>query len=550
MNAPDQTTQSQPDPQTDVQSVGEESTTGTGTIAQDATVQRVARAALLVMVFYLLSRVTGLVREVIVGAQFGTSAGYDAYLAAFRVPDTLFQLIAGGALGSAFVPVFSQFWVKGEKAGAWLLFSRVLNLVTVVLIGAAGVAAMFALPLVERVIAPGFSAEQQQLTANLMRLMLFSTVLFGISGLVMGALNAMQHFLWPAVAPTVYNLAIIAGAWLLGESLGVYGVAIGVVAGSLGHLLVQLPDLFHAGARYSRSWAPRDPSVSEVARLMAPRVLGLLFVQMHFLVNTILASGLVTGSLSSLNYAWLLMLLPLGIFAQSVATAAFPTFAAQVAAGQSDEMRHTFGQALRTVLFVELPAATGLFLFGAALVGVLLERGAFTEESTLMVAYALQFYAVGLAAHGALEIVVRAFYALHDTWTPVAAGIAAMVLNIVLSLLLIGPLNFGGLALASSLAVIVETLLLLLLLRRRMGGIEGRALLVTLARSALACIGMGLLLRLIVNWLPTLSISLGEWLAVLLGILAAAFVYIAISWLLRSPELQLATSPILRRLRR
>ncbi len=550
MNAEEFTSQSQPDLQTTVQSTSAESATVVSAVAADATVQRVASAALLVMVFYLLSRVTGLVREVIVGAQFGTSAGYDAYLAAFRVPDTLFQLIAGGALGSAFVPVFSQFWVKGETAGAWLLFSRVLNLVTVVLICAAGVAAVFALPLVERVIAPGFSPEQQQLTANLMRLMLVSTVLFGISGLVMGALNAMQHFLWPAVAPTVYNLAIIAGAWLLGERLGVYGVAIGVVVGALGHLLVQLPDLFRAGARYSRSWAPRDPAVSEVARLMAPRVLGLFFVQMHFLINTILASGLDTGSLSSLNYAWLLMLLPLGIFAQSVATAAFPTFSAQVAAGQTAEMRHTFGQALRTVLFVELPAATGLFIFGAALVGVLLERGAFTEESTLMVAYALQFYAIGLAAHGALEIVVRAFYALHDTWTPVVAGIATMVLNIVLSLLLIGPLSFGGLALSSSLAVIIETLLLLFFLQRRMGGIEGRQLLAAVARAGVACIGMGMLLWLIASRLPLLSSELGEWLAVLLGILAAASVYIAISWLLRSPELQIATTPILRRLRR
>ena len=290
--------------------------------------RQLARATAIVMFFFVLSRVMGLAREVIIGARFGTTAELDAYLAAFRVPDILFQLVAGGALGSAFIPTFARYWAKADHAGAWLLFSRVLNLITLVLVALAGIAMLLAPLLVDRLIAPGFSLEQQTLTVSLMRWMLISTVLFGGSGLVMGALNATQHFLLPAAAPVFYNAAILAGAWFLSPIFGIYGLVIGVVVGALLHLLVQLPGLRQSGARYTPSFTWGDAGVREVMRLMGPRVLGLFFVQMHFLVNTILASGLPTGRLSALNYAWLLMLLPQGIFAQSIATAIFPTFAA------------------------------------------------------------------------------------------------------------------------------------------------------------------------------------------------------------------------------
>ncbi len=531
--------------------VERDSDVGVGVAPSDSDVgRRVARAAMLVMALYLLSRVTGLLREVVIAAQFGAGAELDAYLAAFRIPDLLFQLIAGGALGSAFIPVFSVAWTRGDRRGAWLLFSRVLNLLTVALVIAAVLAAIFAPWLVDRVIAPGFTPEQQAQTAVLMRIMLMSTVVFGVSGLVMGALNAVQHFLWPAFAPTLYNLAIMGGALLLAPSMGVYGLAVGVVVGAWGHLLVQLPPLRRHGGRYTASWSMRDPGVREVLWLMAPRVLGLLFVQMHFLVNTILASGLDAGSLSALNYAWLIMLLPLGVFAQSLATAAFPTFAAQVAADDRPGMRRTFGQALRTVLFVELPAAVGLFVFGGALVSLLFERGAFTDETTLWVVYALRFYAIGLAGHAALEIVVRAFYALHDTWTPVFAGMATMVLAIVLSVWWVDVWGFGGLALASSIAVLAETGILLILLRPRLGGIDGGALTVSLGRTLVAAASMGVVLWVIEGRLPTLAAMYPEWLLVVLSIGIGALVYAAVAWLLRSPELRWAAAPLLRRLRR
>lgn len=495
----------------------------------------IAGATLIVMVFFVLSRITGLAREMIIGAQFGTSAELDAYLAAFRVPDLLFQLVAGGALGSAFIPTFATYWVKDDDAGAWLLFSRVLNLVTLLLVVLAGVGAYFAPALVERVIAPGFAPEQQALTASLMRWMLISTVIFGASGLVMAALNALQHFLLPAAAPVIYNLSIIFGAWFLAPRIGIYGLVAGVMAGAAGHLLVQIPGLVRRHARYTFDWTVRDAGVYEVARLMAPRVLGLFFVQMHFLVNTILASGLSEGSLSSLNYAWLLMLLPLGVFAQAIATASFPTLSAQIAAGEPAAMRATFGQILRIILFLTIPAAVTLFTLRVPIIQLILQRGQFTAESTRMVAYALQFYALGLVAHSAVEITVRAFYALHNTWTPVIVGVAAMSLNIALSLLWVGALSYGGLALANTTATTLEMLLLLWLLRRIMGGLDGRRLAGTIARSLIAAAAMSGALWL---WLDRLSgPSITVWLTALGGLALAAAVYLGVSALLRSEEL-------------
>lgn len=507
-------------------------------------------ATVVVMLFFVLSRSSGLLREMIIGAQFGTSAELDAYLAAFRVPDLLFQLVAGGALGSAFIPIFSQVWTKEGEAPAWQLFSRVLNLVTLVLVGLALLATFFAQPLVAWVIAPGFDPGQQHLTASLMRWMLISTVVFGASGLFMGALNAVQHFALPALAPVLYNVAIIVGAWVLAPVYGIYGLVIGVVAGALAHFVVQIPALVRNGAHYHVDLSWRDPAVRQVGRLMAPRVLGLFFVQLNFLVNTILASGLAAGSLSALNFAWLLMLLPQGIFAQAIATVAFPTFAAQIAADDHPALHQTLSRTLRTVLFLTIPAAVVLFVLRIPLIQVLLQRGNFDTESTLAVAYALQFYALGLVAHAVVEILVRVFYALHDTLTPVLVGVGAMVMNILLSLWWIGGLSYGGLALANSVATGLEMLLLIFLLRRHLHRFAFGPILGSGLRAALAAAGMGLALWGWLGWLDQSEITVLPvgWVAALSGAGLAVVSYFLLSLLVGSEELTLVKALLRRRL--
>ena len=499
---------------------------------------QIARAAGLVMALFVVSRALGLLREMVISHQFGTGGDLDAYLAAFRLPDILFQIVAGGALASAFIPTFSAYLAHKDERGAWRLASAVINLVLLVTLFAGALAALLAPWLVRTIIAPGFEPAQQALTSDLMRLMLVTPVVFGVSGVVMGILNARQHFLLPALAPILYNLGIIAGAVGLAPSMGVRGLAVGVVAGAFAHLFIQIPGLIHHGLRYTPTLGLHNPGVREVGRLMLPRMLGLAAVQINFLVNTILASGLVEGSLAALNYAWLLMLLPQGIFAQSVATAAFPTFSTQAAKGQRDGMRSTLAATLRAVLYLALPAAVSLVVLPELLVQLIFQRGAFTETSTQMVAWALALFALGLPAHSVVEIVVRAFYALHDTRTPVMVGIAAMVLNVLLSLGFIsmfeavGWMPHGGLALSNSLATTIEMIVLLAIIRRRLGGLEGRRMASSLARIGLSSAAMGF----VAGALAWLLGGYSAWFSGIAAILMGLVEYVAASLALRTPE--------------
>ncbi|MDH7486777.1 MAG: murein biosynthesis integral membrane protein MurJ [Anaerolineae bacterium] len=504
---------------------------------------RIARAAGQVMLLFVLSRLLGLAREMIIGARFGTSAELDAYLAAFRLPDLIFQLVAGGALGSAFIPTFTAHLTRDDRAAAWRLASAVINLALLLLTLIALLAALFARPLVARVIAPGFSPAQQALTAQLLRGLLVSTVIFGVSGIVMGILNAFQHFLAPALAPTIYNLGIIGGAWFLAPRWGVHGLVAGVVAGAAGHLLVQLPALLRRRPHYVPTLGLSQADVREVGRLMGPRVLGLAAVQVNFLVNTILASGLAEGSLAALNYAWLLMLLPQGVVAQGIATAAFPTFSALVAREERAEMRATFSATLRAILFLSIPASAGLFVLRLPLIRLLLERGAFGSASTAAVAYALAFYSWGLVAHAVVEITARAFYALHDTLTPVLVGLAAMALNIVLSLALRGPLQHGGLALANTVATGLEMAVLLVLLRRRLGGLEERRVARATLRAVLVSGVMALALAGgLARWPVAHPLLLGGG-----GLLLGGAIYLLGMAALRAEELRMLPALLRRR---
>jgi len=501
---------------------------------------QIARAATLVMGLFILSRLLGLGRQMVIGALFGTSGELDAYLAANRVTETVFLVVAGGALGSAFIPTFAEHLAKEDHAGAWELASAVINLALIVMTVVVGLIALFAAPLVRTVIAPGFDLALQRLTVRLLRIMLITPIIFGVSGIVMGALNAYEHFLLPALAPSIYNLSIIGGAAILGPRLGVLGMAIGVVIGSALHLLVQVPQLFRYGAHYVPALGLRNPSVREVGRLMAPRVLGTAVAQLNLVINNRFATGMGEGALSAIGFAWMLMLLPQGVFAQAVGTAAFPTFAKQAGRGEYEKLQQALSATLRGIIFLSIPATVGLIMVGKPVVSLLFERGAFEAASTDAVAWALAFFALGLLGHAGLEIVARAFYALHDTFTPVWVGGLAMALNVALSLIL-PPIfasaqlqPFGGLALANSIATLLEFGLLLLLIRQRMKGIEERRMAKAFVRSGLAALAMGLTL---LGWqavLPNASALVRGGGGIALGLTT----YLGAAFLLRCDELQ------------
>jgi putative peptidoglycan lipid II flippase len=457
----------------------------------------VLRAAAIVFGAFILSRLLGLVRDIVITNAFGinTLEG-DAYAIATRLPDTIFHVIAGGALGSAFIPTFSAHFARDDAAGGWRLFSSVISLVTIVTIVVASITAIWAGPLI-RAFFPDLLLRRPELidvAPPLLRVMLLSTVIFGISGVMMGALNARQHFLLPAIAPVIYNLGIIFG--VLFWAPNIMGFAYGTVLGAFGHAAIQLPGLLREKARYRFRLTVRDPSVRRVLGLMGPRVLGLSFSYINPVLTQLLAQSMVLGSLRALDLGWRLMVMPQAILGQALGIAAFPTFATLAATGALAEMRRILADSLRLVLFLGLPAIVGLILLREPLILVLFRLD---SAEMALVAWALLFYAPGLVALAAIEVVARAFYALSDTRTPVLAGASQLLVMALLGWWLgytlfpsLGWQDHGGLALAASLANYLELGLLLYWLRPKLGGIGGQRLLDGLGRVLGASMVMAL----------------------------------------------------------
>lgn len=487
---------------------------------------QIAQAALIVLLGFLASGVLGLVRTAVIASVFGATDTLDAFYAAQRIPEMLFNLVAGGALGSAFIPVFSRF-LHEDTHKAWRLASATLTLsMGAALIGAV-LAALTATWFVPIFIAPDSAgADVQRLTIQLMRLMLVTPIVFSASGILMGILNAHQQFMLPALAISMNNIGLIVGALVFSRMMpdsvpSVYGLAYGAVLGAALHLVVQLPGLHGLGAQLRPLPRWNVDGLREVLVLMGPRVLGLAVVQLNFIVNVRLSLPMLAGSTVALTTAFTLMFFALGVIAQSVGTALFPSLSALAAEDDIDGFRVRLTSAMRSVLFLSLPAMVGLMLMGEPLIALIAERGAWTSESTQATAWALAFYAVGIAGHSLLEVLSRAFYALSDTWTPVLVGLASMVSNIALSLLFIrfigdpdslvrGP--FAGLALANSITTLAEGAVLWWLMRRRIGGLNDGPLFLMLARVSVAALGMGLLLwwgnQLTVDWPVLLQLTI------------------------------------------
>jgi putative peptidoglycan lipid II flippase len=477
--------------------------------AAESANRQIARAAGTVMVALVLSNLTNLVSLILNAKTFGTHAEMDAFLAANQVSETLFTLMAGGALGSAFIPTFTGMLTRGERGTAWKLASAIANLVLAFLTLAAVLMAIFARPVVRYVLAPGFANDpaQEALTVSLLRIMLPSAVIFGLSGLVMGILNSHQVFFIPALTPAMYRLGMIFGVLVLAPHMGIFGLAWGVVIGASLHLVSQLPSLLRLHGPYFPTLGLRLPSVREVGLLMAPRVFGVAVVQLNFWVNTRLASAMAEGSVTGVKWGLTMMLMPQAVIAQSVAMAALPTLSAQYALGKLDDIRASLAASLRGILFLALPASLGLMLLRQPIVALMLQYGKFDEQSTVLISWALLWYAAGLVGHCVVEILARAFYALHDTKTPVLVGSAAMGLNVLFSLLFsdwfarLGWMPHGGLALANSLATALEATGLIILMRRRLNGLQGRHVLTGAGQALAAALAMSAGLWLWLTWL-------------------------------------------------
>jgi len=508
----------------------------------------------------LFGQLAGLARGILVARQFGASPELDAFFAANRVSETLFLLVAGGALGSAFIPAFTGLLAKDEKDSAWRLASALANTVTLTLSLLAALIALFAPQVVRFALAPGLSTDPDlfSLTISLLRIQLISAVLFGLGGLIVGILNAHQVFLIPALTPAMYQLGIIFGALVLAPSMGIYGLAWGVVIGAVLYLFLQLPSLFKLLSQHQLLIADywslnlNDSNVRIVLLLMLPRLLGVAVVQLNFWVNTNLASNMEEGSVTSLTYAFSLMLMAQAAIAQSVAIAAMPTFSAQHALGKTDEMRASLAASLRGILLMAVPASVGLIILREPLISFLYQRGEFDSRDVQLVAWALLWFAAGLVGHSIMEVLTRAFYAQQDTKTPVIIGTIAMGLNVLFSILFsrwfaqIGWFPLGGLALANSLATALEATALFIFIRKRLNGIEGKSIADGAWRVALSALGMGIGLW----WWIRNAGSQTRWLVALGGVVIGGIIYLASVTILKVPEIKLLTMLVSKRLKR
>ncbi|KMY65843.1 hypothetical protein AAU61_19535 [Desulfocarbo indianensis] len=505
--------------------------------------QKVTRAAGVVGAATLASRVGGFIRDLVIAYFFGAGPAADAFFVAFRIPNLLRRLFAEGALTISFIPVYTEVLKQKGKEEAFLLARSTYGLLAAILLAVCLLGAVFA-PEVVRAMAPGFAPEGESygLAVTLTRWCLPYIFFVSLTALAAGVLNSMGHFFAPAASPVVLNLCLIASAAVLAPRMDppVLSLAVGVILGGLGQLLMQLPYLRAKGLSLKPAWDLANPALRRVAKLAAPAAFGAAVYQLTVFINTVLASLLPSGSVSYLYYADRLIEFPLGIFAIAVSTAILPSLSRQAADQDHAALIDTMGFGLRLTMFINLPAMAGLIVLAKPLVLLLFARGQFGAAEAVATAGALWGYAAGLWAFAALRSVLPAFYALKDTRTPVKVGLITLAINLAASLALMGPLQHVGLALATSISGAANLGILLWLLRRRLGPLGGRALVKSMAKAGLASLIMAAAVAAAAygpDWGEAGGL-LKRVARPLAGVAVGAVVFLLAAWAMRLPELR------------
>jgi len=507
-----------------------------------ATARTLARAGLIVTAAFLVSRVLGYVRLAVITAAIpaGAERDLDAFFAAFRIPDLVFQLAAAGALSTALIPLVSGLVAAGEEARAWRLVSSVTTLMVAAL-GALTVVLWLAAPFVVPPLVPGFQPAQTDQTIELTRTMLLGPLFLALGSVATSILNARGRFAASAIAPIAYNLAIIGGALLLVPGMGVAGLAVGVVAGSLAHVLIQLGPVARAGFRFRPGVDRADPLTARAFALMAPRAIGLGGAQVTFLVMTTLATTLAAGAVAGFTLAFTLLQIPVGVIGVPLGVVLLPSLAREAALGDVERFGRLLTRALGLLVFVMVgTTALGIVLADAA-VRILFGHGGLDETTLDATAAATATFLLGLTAHSAIAVLARAFYARQDTLTPVLVALAVVALDAALAVALIGPLGLSGLALAIAVGAWAEALALAAVLRRRIPTLSFAPVAATAARSVPAALAAGAAAWLAGRAAAALLGADDALVPLLLRTATAAaaggLVYLALSAVLRIPEL-------------
>ena len=427
-----------------------------------------ARAGLIVSGAFLVSRLLGWLRLVVIANALPYPSELDAFFAAFRIPDLLFQLVAAGALSSALIPVLASVITSDGTERAWRVVSTVTNLMLIALLILAGFVFIFADRLVP-LYTSGFDPVTMARTIELTRIMVLSPIFLALGAVATSVLNTQGRFAAAAVAPIVYNLAIIGAALLLTPSMGAVGLAIGVVAGSLGHVLVQIRPLQRLGFRYTPRIESGDPAARKALTLMAPRAIGLGASQITFVVVTALATNLGLGAVTAFTIAFTLLQIPIGVIGVPLGVVLFPSLSRGAAIGDQAEFIGLLNRAMRLLAVVMIPVAALAAILRVEVVALLF--GSFTPDAIQLIADTFLVFLIGAPAHALIAVLARAFYARQDTVTPVVVAIGAVIVNTTFATILVGSLGLPGIALAIAIAAWLEAGALTVLLRRREGSL-------------------------------------------------------------------------------
>lgn len=506
--------------------------------------EHVGRATLVVMATLFISRILGFVRETIVAGVYGATYQTDAFYAAFAIPDMMYDLLIAGALSAGFMPVFTGYLAKDDEEGAWKAANTFISVAIIFILVFNVFGMIFAKYLVPLVAAGVVNdPKKYELTVQLTRVMLPAVTFTVIAGLLKGILNSYKRFSTSALGPVVYNIGIILGAALLGRKFGIYGMAVGVIVGAILNVLVQTPDFLRVGGKFTLKIDLKNPGYKRMLSLMGPSIIGLAFVRLNLLLNQNIASLLDDGSITALRYAQRIMMLPVGIFSASISTTIFPTMTSLIAKKEYDEFKNTFSLGLRTLTFITVPCSVGLIALNVPIVRLLFKHGAFTEANLQLTAFALAFYCIGIIGQSIVPIIIRGFYSIQDTKTPVKIGFIVTVFNLILNLFFVNfsHLAIGGIAFSTSLTSVLEMILLYKMLGKRIRGLRTRELMTSGAKSTLASIIMGVVAFLSSKGIEELigySSKKTQIIGVGVPIVIAVIVYVVAAYILKMPELK------------
>ncbi len=502
--------------------------------------EKVSRAAGSIGTMTLFSRIFGFIRDLVIAMNFGSSAAADAFFVAFRIPNIQRRILGEGGMTAAFIPVFSEYLATDKEKEGWEFCSKLFLLLGITLGGVSLFIYVFASPLIS-ILAPGFvdDPDKFQLTVHLTEWMAGFLFFIGLSAFFTAILNTKKIFALPAAAPVLLNICIIISAIWISPKMEqpVMGLAIGVLVGGFIQIIMQWPLARSKGLRFKFSFDFKHQGIIKFGKLMLPAVLGVAVYEINILIDTLLASLLPGGSISYLYYGNRLVQLPLGVFAVALGAAILPTLSDQAAKNDLDSFTKTVSFGVRLVLFVTIPATCGLIILRFPIVNTLWERGEFLRLATDGTSQAILCYSIGLCAFAGLKILTAGFYSLQDAKTPAIIGAYSMLLNVVLNLILMGPLKHAGLALATSLAAIFNCLVLLYILKKRLGRLEGSKIWSSTQKLIVASGVMTLVVYFLNEFLFNPADSLLVKLSVLIFcITAGVFCFIFVSRMLKNEE--------------